>query len=39
LIRLAYETNALQDKHYLSLQQQLQEIGKMLGGWIRYTKQ
>jgi hypothetical protein len=39
LIRLSHETNSLSEKHYLQLQEQLQEIGKMLGGWIRYTKQ
>ena len=39
LLRLAKDSLALKDKHYLELQGYLQEIGKMLGGWIRSTKQ
>jgi len=35
LVRLAYETKCLNMTKYLTLQEQLQEIGKMLGGWIR----
>jgi len=38
LLRLAKETQALTNKAYIELQTQLQEIGKMLGGWIRATK-
>jgi four helix bundle protein len=37
LIRLANEIKALDNKKYLILQEKLQEIGKMLGGWIKYT--
>lgn len=36
LIRLANETKILDNKKYLVLQEKLQEIGKMLGGWIKY---
>lgn len=32
-IRLANEVNMLDAKKYLTLQQQLQEIGRMIGGW------
>lgn len=39
LLRLAKDTQAIQNSHYIALQTQLQEIGKMLGGWIRSTKQ
>jgi len=39
LLRLAKDTLALTNKSYLELQEMLQEIGKMLGGWIRATKQ
>lgn len=39
LLRLARDSLAIRDKKYLELQLILQEIGKMLGGWIRSTKQ
>lgn len=39
LLRLAKDSLAIRDKKYLELQSILQEIGKMLGGWIRSTKQ
>ena len=39
LLRLAKDTLALTNKSYLELQEMLQEIGKMLGGWIRAAKQ
>ena len=35
LIRLANEIHALNDKKYLLLQEKLQEIGRMIGGWIK----
>jgi four helix bundle protein len=38
LIRLTYEIRAIDQKKYLRLEEKLQEIGKMLGGWIRYIK-
>ncbi|MBN2585455.1 four helix bundle protein [Patescibacteria group bacterium] len=34
-IRLGYDVQALNEKSYLVLQSKLQEIGKMLGGWIK----
>jgi len=37
LIRLAYEIKSIDNKKYLILQEKLQEIGKMIGGWIRYV--
>ncbi|OGH15099.1 MAG: hypothetical protein A2860_00205 [Candidatus Levybacteria bacterium RIFCSPHIGHO2_01_FULL_37_33] len=33
LIRLAKDTKALDNKKYILLEQDLQEIGRMLGGW------
>jgi len=38
LLRLAKDTRAISNNDYLTLQTSLQEIGKMIGGWIRYTK-
>lgn len=38
LLRLAKDTQAITTNRYLELQTMLQEIGKMLGGWIRSTK-
>lgn len=35
LIRLAYEIRAIDQKAYLQLQGYLQEIGRMIGGWLR----
>ena len=35
LLRLAKDIKALDDKKYIVLQQHIQEIGKMLGGWQR----
>ena len=35
LIRLAKEIKALDNKKYIRLEEELQEIGRMLGGWIR----
>ncbi len=39
LLRLAKDSQALQNNKYLGLESILQEIGRMLGGWIRSTKQ
>ena len=39
LIRLSKEIKVLDNKKYIQLQQELQEIGKMIGGWIKKTKQ
>jgi four helix bundle protein len=38
-IRLAKDVKALDIKKYLELEKQLQEIGKMLGGWLKSAKQ
>lgn len=38
LLRLTKDSQAITNKTYLGLQSVLQEIGKMLGGWIRSTK-
>jgi ATP phosphoribosyltransferase len=35
LVRLACDSKALNQKKYRVLQSFLQEVGKMLGGWIR----
>ena len=35
IIRLAKDVKALDFKKYLILQEKINEIGKMLGGWIR----
>lgn len=39
LLRLAKDSQAISNKTYLEMQSVLQEIGKMLGGWIKSTKQ
>ena len=39
LLRLSKDTQAIKNNKYLELQAILQEIGKMLGGWIRSAKQ
>lgn len=39
LLRLAKDSNCLKNNDYLNLQTLLQEIGRMLGGWIRTAKQ
>lgn len=38
LIRLAKETKSLDIKKYILLEEKLQEIGKMLGGWMKSIK-
>ena len=38
LIRMARELKMLDTKKYLSIEQRIQEIGRMLGGWIRSLK-
>lgn len=39
LFRLTYELRIIDQKKYLLLEEKLQEIGKMLGGWIRSLTQ
>lgn len=38
LVRVAYEIKIIDPKKHLLLQDQLQEIGRMLGGWIKTVK-
>ena len=38
-IRLARELKLINDKKYLALEKRISEIGRMLGGWIKFTKQ
>jgi hypothetical protein len=35
LIRLAKETRTIDSKQYLAIQEIIQEIGKMVGGWMK----
>ena len=37
-IRLAHETKSIDQKKYLKLQELLDEIGRMLGGWMKKTR-
>jgi len=37
LIRLAEETKSINQKNSLQIQSSLQEIGKMIGGWIKFV--
>ncbi len=39
LIRLAKDIKIINNKKYTSLQSQIDEIGRMLGGWIKSTKE
>lgn len=38
LLRMGEEIKAIPTKRYLALEEMLQEIGKMLGGWIRSVR-
>jgi len=38
LLRLAKDNQAIKSNRYLELQATLQEIGKMLGGWIKVVR-
>ncbi len=38
LFRLSYELHFANDKEYLCAEEALQEIGRMLGGWIKYLR-
>ena len=38
LIRLSFDIKAIDHKKYILAQQKLDEIGKMLGGWIKAVK-
>ena len=37
-IRLAKDVKAIQMKHYVALEERVDEIGRMLGGWIKSLK-
>ena len=39
LVRLASDTDSLTQKQYLVLQTDLQEVGKMIGGWLKFIKE
>lgn len=39
LVRLASSLGILKEKHTIPIQGELQEIGKMLGGWMRALQQ
>lgn len=39
LIRLAKDIQALDNKKYLQLEQLLQEVGRMLGGWLKASQE
>lgn len=39
LIRLMHELNVVPEKWYVQTEQELQEISKMLNGWLRYLIQ
>jgi len=38
-LRISWEIKALDNKKYIALSERLDEIGKMLGGWIRQLKE
>ena len=35
--RLAFDLKAMQERWYIEAEEKLIEIGKMLGGWIKYA--
>ena len=39
LIRLPKDVKAIDNKKYITLETDIDEIGRMLGGWIRSTKE
>ena len=39
MIRLMYELNIIENKKYIQLESDLQEISKMTNGWIKFLKQ
>ena len=38
VIRLSHDVRAIDQKHYLALEEKLVEIGRMLGGWMKTNK-
>ncbi len=39
LFRVAYELNIIENKKYIDIELDLQEISKMTNGWIKYLKE
>ena len=39
LFRVAYELNIIENKKYINIELDLQEISKMTNGWIKYLRQ
>lgn len=39
LYRLAFSIKAIENKNYLKTEEYLQEIGRMLGGWLKFLKE
>lgn len=37
-LRLTFDVKAINNKKYLHLQEQLDEIGRMLGGWLKSSR-
>jgi hypothetical protein len=37
-IRLAADTKVIDKKYYVLLQEQIDEVGRMLGGWLKTLK-
>jgi len=37
LFRLCYDTRVINQKKYISFEEKLQEIGRMIGGWLKNT--
>ena len=35
---MMFEINIISDKKYIELESQLQEISKMINGWIKYVR-
>ena len=38
LLRLSFDLSLLNEKEYIELEEKTLEIGKMLGGWIKYYR-
>jgi hypothetical protein len=37
-VRMAYELEIIENRKYIDFQSDLQEISKMINGWIKYLK-
>jgi len=38
LFRLSYDLNLISNRQYIELSSKISEIGKMIGGWIKFTR-